>query len=675
MPWKAEFFPTDLDSKEYLSHYSRHFDFVELNLSNGTESENGDSSSYGFIGKFASAWSKQTPDNFRFAIRIPTNILFDTQNGGFKTAESTGSAIAERPDQEKLGEFLQKLVPIKAKVLALKIYVPPHLALARGREWLESLLLACTYHGYSVALQFGHNSWYQDLTYNILKRHRASIIWQYDSNLPLPRAVSTTDFFYFRPTNNQYSSYQSVNSTSRIITNDKQQFQNITNAIEELVEEDGEKLKFAIIVAGHPIHADIIREMLGLAQPTKQSTSQSLDTGLSILRENSQASVHQNNRIIAHVDLNAFYPSCEELRNPSLKGKAHAVIMTDQKEGEITKGVVSSCSYEARKHNVRSAMGLSRAKILCPDLILLPVDIPYYGKVSEQVMSVLEAFSDVLEQSSIDEAFLDCTNKLAIDDNSAALVQLGMSIKAAIKQKCGLLCSVGIAPTKSAAKIASDFQKPDGLTVIVPHQLKSFLLPLEVSRVAGIGQKTEQALREMGITTLGELAAADVQTLQDRFGKNGLWMWKAANGSDFEPVRPRGDHVSVSTETTLETYTRDRNEIHKMLSSMADELYERAVMEHGYSFRTIGLKLVRTDFTVETRETSLAEKRNDKEAIISVMRPLLERFSFSHKEAAVRKAGLRLTHLSRHDIPAEGLSSRQRPPGNDQKSLFDFIPK
>lgn len=671
MPWKAEFFPTDLDSKEYLSHYSRHFDFVELNLSNGSGSENSDGSSYGFIGKYASAWSKQTPDGFRFAIRIPTNILLDAQNGDFKTAESTSSLLAERPDQEKLGEFLQNLAPIKAKVLALKIDVPPHMTLTMGREWLESLLLSCTYHGYSVALQFGHNSWYQDLTYNILKRHRASIIWQYGSNLPLPRAVSTTEFFYFRPRNNQYSSYQSV--SSKIIGSEKQQFQNITNAIEELVEDDGKKLKFAVIVAGHPRHADIIRELLGLAQPTKDGTSQSLDTGLSILRENSQASVHQNNRIIVHVDLNAFYPSCEELRNPSLKGKAHAVIMTDQKEGEITKGVVSSCSYEARKHSVRSAMGLSRAKILCPDLILLPVDIPYYGKVSEQVMSVLESFSDVLEQSSIDEAFLDCTNKVAVDDNSAALVQLGTSIKAAIKEQCGLLCSVGIAPTKSAAKIASDFQKPDGLIVIAANKLKSFLSPLEVSRVAGIGQKTEQALREMGITTLGQLAAADVQTLQDRFGKNGLWMWKVANGSDFEPVQPRGDHVSISTETTLETYTRDRDEINKMLLSMADEIHKRAVVEHGYSFRTVGLKLVRTDFTIETRETSLAEKRNDKETIISVVRPLLERFSFSHKEAAIRKAGLKLSNLSRHDVPAEALPSRQHPPGNDQKSLFDYI--
>lgn len=673
MPWKTEFFPTDLDSKEYLSHYSRHFDFVELNLSNGTGSENSDSSSYGFIGKCASAWSKQTPDNFRFAIRLPMNILFDVPNGGFDTTESSSPARTERPYQEQLGEFLQKLGPIKAKVLALKIDVPPHITLATGREWLESVLLSCTYHGYLVALQFGHNSWYQDLTYNILKRHRASIIWQYDSIRPLPHAVSTADFFYFRPRNKEYSSYQSVNSTTRIIARDKQHFQNITDAIEELVDQDSGILKFVIIVAGHPVHADIIHELLGLAQATKHATSQSLDTGLSVLRENNQANVHRSNKIIVCVDLNAFYPSCEELRNPSLKGKAHAVIMTDQKEGEITKGVVSSCSYEARKHDVGSAMGLSRAKILCPDLILLPVDIPYYGKVSEQVMSVLEPFSDVLEQSSIDEAFLDCTNKVAFDDNSAALAQLGMSIKAAIKEKCGLLCSVGIAPTKSAAKIASDFQKPDGLTAIAANQVKSFLSPLKVNRVAGIGQKTEQALREMGITTLGELAAADVQRLQDRFGKNGLWMWKVANGSDFEPVQPRGDHVSVSTETTLETYTRDRDEIHKMLLSMADEIYERAVVEHGYSFRTVGLKLVRTDYSVETRETSLADKRNDKEAIISVIRPLLDRFSFSHKEAGVRKAGLKLSHLSRHGVSVEGLPSRQRPSGNDQKSLFDFI--
>ena len=165
------------------------------------------------------------------------------------------------------------------------------------------------------------------------------------------------------------------------------------------------------------------------------------------------------------VDLNAFFPSCEEIRDPTILGKPHAVIMTDQQDGNITKGAVASCSYEARRFGVRSAMSLSRAKELCPDLILRPVDIPYYRQLSEKVMNVLGGFADILEQSSIDEAYLDCTNRVIhlINNNSsnssnrtrttdAALTieQYASKIKKAIKKECGLLASIGIASTKSA---------------------------------------------------------------------------------------------------------------------------------------------------------------------------------------------------------------------------------
>jgi DNA polymerase IV (DinB-like DNA polymerase) len=187
--------------------------------------------------------------------------------------------------------------------------------------------------------------------------------------------------------------------------------------------------------------------------------------------------------VVLCVDLNAFYPSCEELREPALAGKPHAVIMTDQKD-KITKGVVSSCSYEARKFGVRSAMPLARALALCPDLVLRPVDIPYYQQVSEKVMNVLEQFADVLEQASIDEAFLDCSKGAA-----AGPYEHAARIKAAIKDQCGLRVSIGVAPSKSIAKIASDFKKPDGLTVVHPSRLGSYLAPLEVAQDAADAEK------------------------------------------------------------------------------------------------------------------------------------------------------------------------------------------
>lgn len=345
-------------------------------------------------------------------------------------------------------------------------------------------------------------------------------------------------------------------------------------------------------------------------------------------------------KVIMCVDLNAFYPSCEELRDPDLKGKPHAVIMTDQKDKEITKGVVSSCSYGARRYGVNSAMPLSKAKLLCPDLILRPVNIRYYSDVSKGVMKILAEFADVLEQSSIDEAFLDCT----LRNGHGAPEDLAMKIKDRIKDKCGLLCSIGVTSTKSSAKIASDYKKPDGLTVVYPYNLAKFLEPLEVNKVAGIGPKTHERLKEMGIDTLGQLAKADVKKLVEKFGVNGQWMWDVANGRDEELVIPRGDHISISTETTLDRHTSNKAKIVKMLYDLVDEIFERA-NRSDYLFRTIGVKLVRADFTIETRETSYENFQATRESISSVIETLADRFSYLDDKPPIRKVGLKLSHL------------------------------
>ena len=345
-------------------------------------------------------------------------------------------------------------------------------------------------------------------------------------------------------------------------------------------------------------------------------------------------------KVIMCVDLNAFYPSCEELRDPDLKGKPHAVIMTDQKDKEITKGVVSSCSYGARRYGVNSAMPLSKAKLLCPDLILRPVNIRYYSEVSKGVMKILAEFADVLEQSSIDEAFLDCT----LRNGHGAPEDLAMKIKDRIKDKCGLLCSIGVTSTKSSAKIASDYKKPDGLTVVYPYNLAKFLEPLEVNKVAGIGPKTHERLKEMGIDTLGQLAKADVKKLVEKFGVNGQWMWDVANGRDEELVIPRGDHISISTETTLDRHTSNKAKIVKMLYELVDDIFERA-QRSDYLFRTIGVKLVRADFTIETRETSYENFQATRESISSVIETLTDRFSYLDDKPPIRKVGLKLSHL------------------------------
>lgn len=365
-------------------------------------------------------------------------------------------------------------------------------------------------------------------------------------------------------------------------------------------------------------------------------------------------------KVIACIDLNAFYPSCEELRDPSLKGKAHAVIMTDEKMGDIVKGAVSSCSYEARRYGVRSAMSLSKAKSLCPDLILHPVNISYYKEISDQIMNAIQGYADTLEQASIDEAFLDCTTRI----QSESPETYAAKIKKTIREKCGgLSSSIGVTSTKSAAKIASDFEKPDGLTVVYPTELKKFLEPLDVGAVAGIGPKTQRALKEIGIDTVGQLAKADVQKLKELFGKNGYWMWKVANGIDDEIVAPRTDNISLSTENTLTIYTRDKEKIHSHLDELVEDIHQR-LKEHGYLFRTVGIKLVRTNFSVETRVTTFEGFRNDSQSISSAIGGLLGKFELSEDKPPVRKVGLLVTHLVREEIV-----QREK---NAQRTLLDY---
>lgn len=360
-------------------------------------------------------------------------------------------------------------------------------------------------------------------------------------------------------------------------------------------------------------------------------------------------------RVIVHVDLNSFYTSCEELRSPQLVGEPHAVIMTHEEPGRISKGVVASCSYEAKKLGVKSAMPLVSALKACPDLVLERVDIPYYLTISEKVMNILHDYSDTLEQTSIDEAYLDCSNKiraLTMDKSQSArngdstlasrpspeskpvcnlgysrlIEDFARSIKGRIKMECGLLTSVGVAPTKSIAKIASDFRKPDGLTIVGPTAVSNFLEDLEVDRISGIGVVTQRSLKQMGIDTIGQLARTDVQTLVYRFGnKHGIRMWKIANGMDEDPVHRRGEHNSLSTEYTLPDFTKDQQMLLVYFDALTNELFGR-IEKRGYRFRTVGIKLVHADFVVETRERSYQHYQESRQSISNVIPSLLRKF-------------------------------------------------
>jgi DNA polymerase IV (DinB-like DNA polymerase) len=652
--WAKDFYPIGLDSRYFLSYYSKVFNFVYIDLSY---------SSYPPSYTTLKDWSDETPDDFRFAIKIPPSIVENRIDVG---------------KIKEMGEFLEYLSPLEEKTLCVIISPPRTISLIDGgREWIKNTLNECSYHGYSVVFEFNDSSWYQDLTYNILRRYNSSFAWS-DAGYKNYYPAVTSDFIFlklsgrsFEKNNNEYEWIKLIKQKGKELISTR----------------TGEKrIDFAIIVADTPHILNSIHELLDLKEKKRYNSQ-------------IQSSFLWSGRMIIHVDMNAFFPACEEIRDPTLKGKPHAVIMTPEKDGNITRGAVASCSYESRKYGVRSAMSLLKAKELCPQLILKPVDKQYYSQISHQVMMLLEEYADILEQASIDEAYIDCTNKIMQhhqgviqclqfrkeeekeEANVANKIQMPFTveeyankIKKSIKEQCnGLLCSIGVAPTKSAAKIASDFKKPDGLTIVYSQNLLQFLEPLEVDKVAGIGIKTSQILKEMGIKTIGQLAKYDVQALIDKFGKkNGLWMWQVANGKENEPVVTREDSLSLSTEETLQKPTKNKRVILEyLINELVDDIYDR-VKRRGYEFKTVGIKLVRSDFAIETRETTFSNYHNSKESIIEVLGPLLEKFQLDDVEnnviskselTSIRKLGIRVSNLCKKD-------NKKLP---SQKTLFDYL--
>jgi len=338
-----------------------------------------------------------------------------------------------------------------------------------------------------------------------------------------------------------------------------------------------------------------------------------------------------------HVDMDAFYPSVEILRNPSLKGLP--VIVGADPQGGKGRGVVTSCSYEARKFGVRSAMPISQAYRLCPQAVYLRPDFELYSAVSERVMDILRKHAGKFEQASIDEAFLDISGRVATYYEAEAYAK---KVKEEVLRREHLTCSVGIAGNKSIAKIASDYKKPDGLTVIRLEDAKDFLSPLPVRKITGVGPKTEEFLKGLGIETIGQLAQCKAEILMEKMGKAGLWLWTVANGLEDEPVEERWDRKSIGSEMTFPEDVSDRGEVLKALDSLVDEVSERAAAE-GFMFKTVGIKVRFIGFETFTRERSLKTFFYDKETIRKVVRMLFEEFEGDNRP--IRLVGVRISHL------------------------------
>ena len=340
-------------------------------------------------------------------------------------------------------------------------------------------------------------------------------------------------------------------------------------------------------------------------------------------------------RRVLHIDMDAFFSSVEEKRHPGLAGKPVVV----GGEGDPTKrGVVSTASYEARKFGIHSAMPLRTAHKLCPDAIFLPVDYEEYSRVSEEVKAILSNFSPIMEDVGIDEAFLDISS---IDRPSE---EIAKEIKERIKEETGLTCSIGIAPNKLLAKMASDMQKPDGLTIIVEDDIRSRIWPLSVRKLWGVGPKTEAYLKKMGIQTVGNLASISLDRLIEEFGQSyGRYLYEASRGIDESPLVTHWEPKSISRETTFQRDVDNWQVIAKTLAELTKEVVIN-MKEEGYQGRTITLKIRFNDFKTYTRAKTLNKHTDSEEEIRKAAFDCLGRLQLKKK---VRLIGVRISHLKK----------------------------
>jgi len=307
-------------------------------------------------------------------------------------------------------------------------------------------------------------------------------------------------------------------------------------------------------------------------------------------------------RVILHVDMDYFFAAIEERENPELRGKAVVVCMLSGRNG--LSGAVSACNYVAREYGIISGIPCSKAKKLNPKAVFLPVRKEFYTSVSNRVMEILRNYVDVreegdaFEQISIDEAFLGITEKTG--GNFSRAFEIGMQIKNEIKEKENLTCSVGIGPNKLIAKMTSSIKKPDGITVVSPNELESFLLPLKMSKLWGIGDVTAGKLQKMGVVMIKDLAEHDATHLSSTFGKNrGIWLKKAAAGIDDSPLKERDGSEQISRISTLPKDTLDI----KLISQLLNKLVEDVICKLDsmeLSFRTVTVMVINSNFRMYT---------------------------------------------------------------------------
>ncbi|GFO66586.1 DNA polymerase IV [Geomonas limicola] len=340
-------------------------------------------------------------------------------------------------------------------------------------------------------------------------------------------------------------------------------------------------------------------------------------------------------RIILHIDMNAFFASVEQQANPELRGKPIAVT------GAAKRTVITTCSYEARAFGVKTGMNAWEARQMCPQLIFVVGNNRKYTYTSTQIINIMREYTPMVEVFSIDEAFLDVTGSLAIFGSPERIAHL---IKARIRHQFGLTCSIGIAPNKLLAKLASDMQKPDGLTIIPPEEVPAIMERIPIRDLCGIGAKTGKQLSALGIKTCGELGRFPVEILKRKFGVVGVRLQQMGRGIDDAPVVPEEEAEEVKTvghSTTLDRDISDPGEIRMYLLQLS-EMVGRRARRYQVAGKTVTVTVRYPDFTTFSRQESHPAHTNNSDEIYQAALKILEGIEL---EQPIRLLGVRLSNL------------------------------
>ena len=351
-----------------------------------------------------------------------------------------------------------------------------------------------------------------------------------------------------------------------------------------------------------------------------------------------------SDRVIFHIDFDYFFAQCEEIRRPDLKTRPVAVCVYSDRGGDS--GAIATANYLARKYGVNSGMPIKFAKKKLedvPEAVFLPTDFEYYGEISENAMEIIRNHADIFEYVGRDEAYLDVTNRTDHDFKRAA--HLAQQLKNSLRTIIKLSSTIGISSNKLVSKIASGYKKPDGLTIVEPQDIESFLGPLPIRTIPGIGKKSEEKFSEMNLETISQLRSVDVFTLNGLFGRKiGSYIYNASRGIDDDPVSPRHDPIQYSRIVTLKQDSKDFDFLVKDLEKLCDDLHE-TIIKDNILFKSVGIQFVQSDLSNRTKSKTLRNHTSSLDELKKTVIQLLKE-SLEDKELLIRRLGVRVSDFT-----------------------------